>query len=84
MNGGGKSDWPIVPKKPANKAGGAPSAAESVEGRGRVKGNAVERSSHRAQHRGRLSHALDRVRQAHWRETEQREHHRPLAFCESR
>jgi hypothetical protein len=35
-----------------------------VEGRGQAKGNSIEQSSHRAQHRERLSQALDRVRQA--------------------
>lgn len=64
MNERGKSDWPVVPEKSANKAGGAPPAAERVEGRGQAKGNLIERSSHRAQNRDRLSPALDRVRQA--------------------
>jgi len=64
MNGRGKSDRPIVPEKPANKADGAPPAAEQVEGRGRAKGNSVEHSSGRTPSRGELSHALDRVRQA--------------------
>jgi retron-type reverse transcriptase len=64
MNGQGKSDWPIVPEKPANKADGAPSAAEQVEGRGRAKGNSGERNSDRTQSRSELSQALDRVRQA--------------------
>ena len=65
MNGRRKSDRPIVPEKPANKAGGAPLAAEQVEGRGRAKGNSEERSSGRTQSRGELSQALDRVRQSH-------------------
>ena len=64
MNGRGKSDWPIVPEKPANKEGGAPSLAERVEERCQAKGNSVERNRHRAQDRVRLSQALDRVRQA--------------------
>jgi len=64
MNGRGKSDWPVVPKKRANKADGTPVAAEQVEGRGQAKGNSIEQSSHRAQHRDRLSQALGRVRQA--------------------
>jgi group II intron reverse transcriptase/maturase len=64
MNGRRKSDWPIVPEKPANKAGGAPSAAEQVEGRGQAKGNSGERNSGRTQSREELSQALDRVRQA--------------------
>ena len=64
MNGWRKSDWSIVPEKPANKADGAPSAAEPVEGRDRAKGNSVERHSGRTQSRVELSQALDRVRQA--------------------
>jgi RNA-directed DNA polymerase len=64
MNGRGKSDWPIVPGKPANKAGAVTPAAESVEGRGWAKGNSGERSNRRTQRRGELSQALDRVRQA--------------------
>jgi retron-type reverse transcriptase len=64
MNGRGKSDWPIVPEKPANKAGAAASVAESVEGRGRAKGSSGERSNRRTQCRAELSQALDRVRQA--------------------
>ena len=35
----GKSDRPIVPEKPPNKACGAPRAAEGVEERGLAKGN---------------------------------------------
>ena len=35
----GKSDRPIVPEKPPNKAFGAPRAAEGVEERGLAKGN---------------------------------------------
>jgi group II intron reverse transcriptase/maturase len=64
MSGRGKSDWPVVPEKPANKGGGAPQPAELVEGRGQAEGNSTQRSSHRAQDRARLSQALDRVRQA--------------------
>ena len=64
MNERGKSDWRIVPGKPANKGDGAPSLAESGEGRRQAKGNPIERNSYRAQHRERLSQALDRIRQA--------------------
>ena len=39
MNGRGKSDSPIVPGKPPNKAEGP--AAEVVEGRGLAKGNSA-------------------------------------------
>jgi len=64
MNGPGKSDRPIVPQRPANKAGGRPSAAESVEGRGLAKGNQLQQNGHRTQGRDRLSSALERIRQA--------------------
>ena len=37
MNESGKSDRPIVPVKSPNKAGGAPPAAEGMEGRGLAK-----------------------------------------------
>jgi len=63
MNARGKSDSSIVPRKPANKADGAPSAAESVEGRGLAKGNQVERTRTRTQSRTILQPELDRVRQ---------------------
>jgi RNA-directed DNA polymerase len=61
MNGGGQSDSPVVPTKPANKAASA--AAESVEERGLAKGNteSAARSGHRAGKRA--PRALDRVRQ---------------------
>jgi RNA-directed DNA polymerase len=61
----GKSDRPVVPQKPSNKAG-APkaSAAEVVEGRGLAEGNPQEQNSSRAQHRTRLNHALERIRTA--------------------
>lgn len=68
MNGGGKSDWPVVPGKLPNHASGAPDVAEAVEGRGWAKGNSVEQTRGRAQHRETLPHALDRVRQAARRE----------------
>ena len=49
MHGGGKSDGPIVPAKPPNNAGGAPPAAEGVEGRGPAEGSPVEVPRHRTQ-----------------------------------
>jgi len=57
-----KSDGPIVPAKPSNKA--EPSAAEGVEGRGPAEGNMGEQNAPRTQRRieGAPS-ALDRVRQ---------------------
>ncbi len=57
-----KSDSPIVPGKPANKA--APAAAESVEGRGGAKGNVGQQSTGRTQGRVAVSQALGRVREA--------------------
>ena len=62
MHDSRKSDRPIVPTKPSNKA--EPSAAEGVEGRGLAKGNTDEQNAPRTQSRieGAPS-ALDRVRQ---------------------
>jgi len=44
MNGDGKSDKPIVPRKDPNKGSGQPRPAEDVEGRGLVKGNRGEQT----------------------------------------
>lgn len=63
MNGRRQSDRSVVPKKPTNKAGGAPSAAESVEERGLAKGNSAKQTRIRTQRREILQHELDRVRQ---------------------
>ena len=70
MNGRGKSDGPVVPQKPPNKA--APAAAEVVEGRGPAKGNTVgsARPGRRAGHG--VSHGLDRVREVAVRDKEAR------------
>ena len=62
MNGSGKSDRPIVPRKPSNKAAGAPAAAEGVEGRGLAKGNPHGLPSSRTQSRGMLKRQLWRIR----------------------
>jgi RNA-directed DNA polymerase len=62
MYGPEKSDLPILPMKPANKAGST--AAESVEGRGETRGNAVVQSTVRTQSRVAVSHAQRRVREA--------------------
>ena len=62
MNGSGKSDNPIVPKKPPNNA--EEPAAEVVEGRGVAKGNPPERNALRTQGRAGAPSALERVRQA--------------------
>ncbi len=66
MHGREKSDSPIVPEKPANKA--APAAAEPVEGRGGAKGNVEQQSTDRTQGRVAVSQALGRVRDAARRE----------------
>jgi len=62
MDGQGKSDRSIVPKKATNKAGEL--AAEALEGRDLAKGNLRERDTDRTQGRERVSSALERVRQA--------------------
>jgi len=62
MHGGEKSDSPIVPGKPANKA--ARAAAEPVEERGGAKGNVEQQSTDRTQGRVAVSQALGRVRDA--------------------
>jgi RNA-directed DNA polymerase len=62
MHGPEKSDSPIVPVKPANKA--ERSAAESVEGSGGTKRNAGLQSTARAQSRAAVSQAQDRIRGA--------------------
>jgi RNA-directed DNA polymerase len=62
MDGRDKSDPAIVAMKPTNKAGQP--AAEPVEPRAGAEGNAGQQSTCRAQNRGSVSQALDRVRQA--------------------
>ena len=62
MHGGGKSDRPIVPGKPPNKAEGP--GTEAVEGRGRAKGNSREQNALRTQSREGALSALERVREA--------------------
>lgn len=42
VHGSGKSDRPVVPTKPANKAEAAASPEEPAEGRGLTKGNALQ------------------------------------------
>ena len=69
MNGRGKSDRPIQPTKPPNKAEGP--AAEAVEGRGLAEGNSLERNALRTQRRGSAISALERVRQAARRHRQQ-------------
>jgi RNA-directed DNA polymerase len=62
MNGREKSDPVVVAESPTNKA--AQAAAEPGERRTGTEGNADQHNTHRAQDRARVSHALDRVRQA--------------------
>jgi RNA-directed DNA polymerase len=62
MNGREKSDPAIVAMKPTNDAGRP--AEEPVERRAGAEGNVDQQSTHRTQIRGRVTQALDRVRQA--------------------
>src|ERR1700675_2267020 len=57
-----KSDPAIVAVKPTNKAGQP--AAELVEPRAGAEGNVSQQSTGRAQYRGTVSQALERIRQA--------------------
>ena len=57
-----KSDLAIVAVKPTNKAGQP--AAELVEPRVGAEGNVSQQSTGRAQYRGTVSQALERIRQA--------------------
>ena len=57
-----KSDPAIVTVKPTNKAGKP--AAELVEPRAGAEGNVSQQSTGRAQYRGTVSQALERIRQA--------------------
>ncbi|SIO31037.1 hypothetical protein SAMN05443247_03803 [Bradyrhizobium erythrophlei] len=57
-----KSDPAIVAVKPTNKAGQP--AAELVEPRAGAEGNVSQQSTGRAQYRGAVSQALERIRQA--------------------
>ena len=57
-----KSDLAIVARKPANDVD--PSTAEPVEPRAGAKGNAGQQSTGRAQSRGTVSQALERIRRA--------------------
>ena len=70
MNERGKSDSPVVPAKPPNKAAAA--AAEVVEGRGPAKGNTARqtRPGHRAGQG--VPSALDRVREVARKDKEAR------------
>ena len=75
MNGRGKSDGPIVPRKPANNGvaarldGSHPrdTSAEQVEGRGPDQGNSLRGPEDRTQDREPLQAALERIRQGRQR-----------------
>jgi group II intron reverse transcriptase/maturase len=72
MNDDGQSDSPVVPGKSANKAT-PEEAAEQMEGRGLVKGNANESPMSRAQSReASMGEAIKRIRQAVRREPKER------------
>jgi len=62
MNGHGKSDSSVVPKKLSNKT--ADEEAERVEGRGLAKGNPQEERAFRTQGREDAKTGLERVREA--------------------
>ena len=70
MNDHGKSDVPVVPTNPPNKA--AKAAAEAGEGRGAAEGNTgrLPRAGHRAG--SGVSQGLDRVREVARRDKEAR------------
>src|SRR5437899_3591994 len=70
VNGRGKSDSPVVPRKPPNKA--EEPAAEVVEGRELAKGNPPGCNAVRTQSRPTAPSALERVRQAARRDRKQR------------
>jgi len=80
MNGGGKSDGPIVPQTSANNGGGnrldgshpAMPLAERIEGRGPAKGNSLRGPGDRTRSRATLQAALERIRQAAGRDKELR------------
>jgi RNA-directed DNA polymerase len=65
-----KSDGPMVPTKPSNKA--ERSDAERVEGRGLAKGNPSQQNAPRTQHRTSAQSALERVREAAERDRKMR------------
>jgi group II intron reverse transcriptase/maturase len=71
MNGDGKSDRSIVPRKPSNKGTGALVVAEEVEGRDLAKGNSSGRTRDRAQNRVTLQQSIARIRQVAHRDREQ-------------
>ena len=63
MNGSGKSDWLIVPEKPANNDCGWPRFAEQVEGSSQAKGNLERQTRVWAQNQTSWKHAPNRCAQ---------------------
>jgi group II intron reverse transcriptase/maturase len=72
MNGDGKSDKPIVPKKVANKENGEPCSAERLEGRGLAKRNPGGQNRTWTQRQRDLKQALARIRKAAKEDRQQR------------
>jgi RNA-directed DNA polymerase len=70
MNGRGKSDSSVIPRKSPNNAEGP--AAEAMKERELAKGNSPERNALRIQGRESTLSALERVRQAATRDKKQR------------
>jgi RNA-directed DNA polymerase len=68
MHGSGKSDGPVIPMKPPNKA----QAAEVVEGRGPAKGNTASKTRSGLSAGADAPSALDRVRKAARKDKEAR------------
>jgi group II intron reverse transcriptase/maturase len=73
MDERGKSDRPVVPEKPPNKAGPEKgSVAEVVEGRGLAKGNPAERDARRTPSRGSAPEKLGWIREVARRKKRER------------
>jgi RNA-directed DNA polymerase len=72
MNGGGKSDKPIVPKKVANQEDGRSCSAERLEGRGLAKRKSGEQNRTWTQCQTDLKQALARIRKAAKEDRQQR------------
>ncbi len=68
MHGNGKSDGPVIPMKPPNKA----QAAEVAEGRGSAKGNTASKTRSGLSAGPDAPNALDRVREAARKDKEAR------------
>ena len=78
MHGPEKSDSVVVAVKPTNKA--EQSVAEPVEPRTGTKGNADQQSTRRAQDRGSVSQALERVRKAARQRKKETVHFAPAPY----